>query len=124
MLTQTDYVSTLFDDSNNPNKVTVALTAGVKALEAGYSATIMLMVDGVYLARRNAFDGIDIGAPFKPAKDLLQAFLDNGGYLHVCGACMEHNGVSKEAIDPRYRIISADDVITLIMNAKGTLQLS
>ncbi len=58
----TDYVSTLFDNDNNPSKVTIALTMAGKALEKGHSATIILMVDGVRLALPNAFDKIDIGA--------------------------------------------------------------
>ena len=37
----TDYVSTLFDNDNNPSKVTIALTMAGKALEKGHSATII-----------------------------------------------------------------------------------
>lgn len=120
----TDYVGTLFDDASNPNKVTVALTLGVKALEASHSASIILMVDAVYLARVAAFDSIDIGEPFKPAKNLLSAFLSNGGNILVCSACMQHNGVDQEEIDERYEVINADDVLSLLMNAKGGLQLT
>lgn len=123
-MTPTDYVSTLFSDESDPNKLTVALTAAVKALEHGHSASLILMVDGVYLARPGKMDGIDIGAPFMPAADLLGAFLDKGGRMLVCGACMQHNGVPADEIDSRYEVITADDVVTLLMQAKGTLQLT
>lgn len=121
---QTDYVSTLFDQTNDPNKVTVAFTLGVKALEHGHSATIMLMVDAVHLAKKGATDGIDIGNPFMPVKTLLEAFIENGGQIAVCKACMVHNGVDENEIDPRMIVISADDVVTLLMQAKGGLQLT
>ncbi|UJF24111.1 DsrE family protein [Suttonella sp. R2A3] len=124
MLKYTDYVSTLFDDHSNPNKITVAFKMGVQALKKGHSATVMLMVDGVYLARENALEGIDIGAPFEPAKALLEAFLADGGQVVVCSACMQHNSVHKEEIDSRFVVITADDVIDLLMNAKGSLQLT
>ena len=120
----TDYVSTLFDNDNNPSKVTIALTMAGKALEKGHSATIILMVDGVRLALPNAFDKIDIGAPFKPAVELLKAFMEKGGQILVCGACLKHNGIEESAIDERFEIIDAGDVIDLVMSAKGSLQLS
>ena len=124
MANTTDYVSTLFDNDNNPNKVTVALTMAGKALEKGHSASIILMVDAVHLALPNAFDKIDIGAPFKPAAELLKKFIEQGGQILVCGACLKHNGIEDSAIDQRYEIIDAGDVVDLVMSAKGSLQLS
>ncbi len=124
MVTTTDYVGTLFDNDSNPNKITVAYTMAVTALESGHSASIILMVDAVHLALPKALDSIDIGAPFKPAGELLAAFMEKGGQILVCKACMVHNNVDESAIDPRFGIISADDVVNLLMNAKGSLQLT
>ena len=124
MVKTTDYVGTLFDDKSNPNKITVAYTMAFKALEKGHSAALILMVDAVYLAKPNSLDGIDIGAPFEPAAKLLEAFVEKGGQVLVCGACMKHNGVAESEIDPRFTIISADDVIDMVMGAKGSLQLT
>ncbi len=124
MAEQTQYVGTLFDEVNNPNKVTVAFTMGVKALEQGHSATIMLMVDAVHLAKPGKVDDLNIGAPFMPVKDLQEAFLANGGKIVVCKACMIHNGVADDQIDQRFEIISAEEVVPLLMNAQGTLQLT
>ncbi len=120
MVKTTDYVGTLFDDTSNPNKITMAF----KALAKGHSAALILMVDAVYLAKPSSLDGIDIGAPFEPAAKLLEAFIEKGGQVLVCGACMKHNGVAESEIDPRFTIISADDVIDMVMGAKGSLQLT
>lgn len=124
MLTITDYVGTLFDNDSNPNKITVAYTMAVTALERGHSASLILMVDAVHLAIPKALDSIDIGAPFKPAKELLEAFMEKGGQVLVCKACMVHNDVDESKIDPRFGVISADDVVNLLMSAKGSLQLN
>lgn len=124
MPVNTDFVGTLFSNLDDPNKVTVAFTMGVKALEQGHSATIMLMVDAVHLARPNSLEGVDIGAPFMPAQELQEAFIANGGQVAVCKACMVHNGVAEDEIDSRFVVISADDVVPLIMNAQGSLQLT
>lgn len=124
MLQTTDYVGTLFDNDSNPNKITVALTMAYKAIEKGHSASLILMVDAVHLALPNSLDGIDIGAPFQPAKNLLEAYLEKGGKVLVCKACMIHNGVDEAKMDQRFSTISADDVVDLLMNAKGSLQLT
>ena len=124
MTHNTDYVGTLFDNVSNPNKITVALTMAGVALKKGHSAALILMVDAVHLAVPNALDSIDIGAPFQPAGKLLEAFIKEGGKVLVCGACMIHNGVEESAIDTRFTVIGADDVVELLMNAKGSLQLN
>ena len=125
MANNTDYVGTLFDNSDsNPSKITLAFTIAGVALKKGHSASVILMVDAVHLALPHALEDVDIGAPFKPAKELLEAFIEKGGNVLVCGACMEHNGVEESAIDKRFTVISGDDVVELLMNAKGSLQLN
>ena len=124
MVKTTDYVGTLFDDASNPNKITVAYTMAAKAAEKGHSATVILMVDAVHLAKPDALKGMDIGAPFKPAGEMLEAFIKHGGQVLVCEACMVYNGIDKSEIDPRFGLIGADDVIDLVMSAKGSLQLT
>ena len=125
MVNNTDYVGTLFDNSDsNPSKITLAFTMAGIAIKQGHTATVILMVDAVHLALPNALDNIDIGAPFEPAGKLLEAFIEKGGQVLVCGACMKHNGVEESAIDKRFTVISGDDVVELLMNAKGSLQLN
>ncbi len=124
MVKQYDYVGTLFDNESNPNKVTVAFTMAYKALEAGHSAALILMVDAVHLSCPGRVDGIDIGEPFKPVKPLMEAFLEKGGDILVCDACLMHNNVDLDLVDARLKKINADDVVTCIMNAKGSLQVS
>ncbi len=50
-----------------------------KALEAGHSAAIILMVDAIHLVCPGKIGNINIGEPFKPAKALQEAFLKKGG---------------------------------------------
>lgn len=125
MASKTDYVGTLFDNAeSNPSKITLAFTMAGIALKQGHSASVILMVDAVHLGVPNALNKVDIGAPFKPAKELLEAFIEKGGNVLVCGACMEHNGIEDSAIDKRFTKISGDDVVELLMAAKGSLQLN
>ena len=125
MANMTDFVGTLFDNSEtNPSKITLAFTMAGVALKKGHSATVILMVDAVHLAKPNALDDVDIGDPFEPAGELLETFIEKGGQVLVCGACMKHGGVEESEIDKRFEVISGDDVVELLMNAKGSLQLN
>lgn len=120
----TDFVATLFDGHSDTAKVTVALTMALNAVKKGYTATIILMVHAVELGKPEAAQDIDIGAPFKPAQALLEAYLEAGGQIAICGACLQHNGFTAEEMDARFQIITAPDVIELLMNAKGSLQVA
>lgn len=125
MVNTTDYVGTLFDNvESNPSKITLAFTMAGMALKKEHSASVILMVDAVHLALPNALAKVDIGAPFEPAGELLEAFIEKGGQVLICSACMKHNGIGESAIDKRFTVISGDDVVELLMNAKGSLQLS
>ena len=120
----TDFVATVFDGHSNPAKVTVAFTMALAALEKGHSSTVVLMVEGVELGQPGAPDDMDIGAPFRPVGDLWKDFVERGGQVAICGACMKHNGFSEEQMDSSYTIITAPEFVDLMMNAKGTLPIT
>lgn len=123
-MSNSDLLITLTADENDSNNVTIAFTIGVKALEKGHTVEIMLLSNAVYLAKKGYADKIDIGAPFKPIREMLPAFLEKGGQLNVCASCMEHNNVSKEDLIEGAEVITADYVVEAMMNANKTLQLN
>ena len=120
----TDFVATVFDGTSNPNKVTVTFTMALNALLKGHTTTIILMVEAVELGKPGATAGMAIGKPFEPVADLLAKYIEKGGRIAVCGSCMIHNGLTAEQMDPRFEVITAPDVIELLMNAKGSLQVT
>lgn len=119
-----DFVGTLFDCESNPDKVTVAFTMALNAVLKGHSSTVILMAEAVRLGLPDAAAGMDIGAPFEPVAELMRKFLEGGGRIAVCRSCMVHNGLSEDQIDKRFPIITAPDVIDLLMAAKGSLQIT
>lgn len=124
MLTTADYVSTLYHGQSNPDKVTIALTMALAARRKGHTTCLILMAEGVTLGVPGATGAIHIGAPFEPAADLLRQYLDEGGRMAVCKSCMLHSGLEASQMDTRFEIITAPDVIDLLMGAKGSLQVA
>ncbi|WP_417807449.1 DsrE family protein [Thioclava sp.] len=119
-----EFVTTVFDGKSNPAKVTVAFTMALNAVKAGHSAMVLLMVEAVELGVPGATEGMDIGKPFEPVDDLLKAYLAGGGRIGICGACMIHNGFNAEQMAPEYEIVTAPDVVTLLMASQGSLQIT
>ncbi len=119
-----DYVSTLFHGQGNPDKVTVAFTMALNARLKGHSACLILMAEAVALGLPGATEGMDIGQPFEPVAELLRKYLAEGGCVAVCKSCLLHNGFTEAQVDERYEIITAPDVIDLLMGAKGSLQVA
>lgn len=119
-----DLLITLTANERDENNVTIAFTMGVKALGKGHDTEILLLSDAVHLAEKNYAGKIDIGAPFESIKDLLASFLEQGGRLRVCSACMQHNNVTEENLIEGAEAINADYVIDALMNSKKTLQLN
>lgn len=119
-----DFVTTVFDGQSNPAKITVAFTMALNAVKAGHSTMLLLMVEAVELGVPGACEGMDIGKPFEPMADLLKAYLEAGGRVGICGACMIRNGFTAEQMAPEYEIVTAPDVVTFLMASKGSLQLT
>ncbi|BBV98899.1 DsrE family protein [Comamonas thiooxydans] len=124
MLQTAAFVSTLFHGPGNADKMTVALTMALNARLKGHSACLILMAEGVALGVPGTADGINIGQPFEPAADLLSKYLAEGGRVAICKSCMLHNGLSAEQMDARFEIITAPDVVDMLMGAVGSLQVA
>ena len=119
-----DLLVTLTQHERDSNNVTIAFTMGLKAAQKGLDVQLVLLSDAVHLASKGYADKIDIGKPFEPISKLLPAFLEAGGKLKVCSACMIHNGVEESSLVEGSDIIDADDVVTIVMAAKKSLQLN
>lgn len=119
-----DLLITLTQHERDSNNVTIAFTMGLKAAQRGHNVELLLLSDAVHLASKGYADKIDIGKPFEPIAKLLPAFIEAGGKLKVCSACMMHNGVEKDNLIEDAEVIDADYVVDAIMDAKKSLQLN
>lgn len=115
---------TLTAHERDSNNVTIAFTVGNKAVESGKETVILLLSDAVSLASKGYADKIDIGEPFKPVQELLDAYLAAGGRLAVCSACMQHNGVDKSSVYEGVEIVDADFIVDSLFAAERALQLN
>lgn len=119
-----DLLVTLTQHERDSNNVTIAFTMALQAAKQDYDVELILLSDAVHLASKGYADKIDIGKPFEPIAKLLPAFLEAGGKLKVCSACMQHNGVEANTLVEGSDIIGAEYVVDAVMAAKKSLQLN
>lgn len=119
-----DLLITLTQHERDSNNVTIAFTMGLTAVKKGHDVELILLSDAVHLASKGYAEKIDIGKPFEPIAKLLPEYLEAGGKLKVCSACMMHNGVAEDNLVDGADIIGADYVVDAVMASKKSLQLN
>lgn len=119
-----DLLITLTAEKNDENNVTIAFAMGSMAAKRGHATEILLLSNAVHLAKEGYADDIAIGDPFPAIKDALPGFMEAGGKIKVCSACMQHNGVAEDSIREGIEIVNADYAVDAIMAAKKSLQLN
>ncbi len=80
---------------DNPDKTTVAFVIANAGVAAGQEVTIFLNVEAVRLATPGYADAIT-SEGFKPLKELLASFTENGGKIWVCPPCFNARGLDKD----------------------------
>jgi predicted peroxiredoxin len=80
---------------DNADKTVVAFVIANAALAAGQEVVIFLNIESVRLATPGYADDI-VSEGFKPLKELLAAYLENGGKLWVCPPCFNARGLDKD----------------------------
>jgi len=73
-----EFVITLSFNKNSEGRITLAFTLGVAAVDKGLKTAMVLLIDGVHVARQGYVDDVDIGEPFLPVKDLMEVYLELG----------------------------------------------
>ena len=82
---------------DNPDKTTVAFVVANAGVAAGQEVVIFLNVEGVQLATPGYADDIT-SEGFKPLRELLASFRDNGGAIWVCPPCFNARGLDKDNV--------------------------
>jgi predicted peroxiredoxin len=106
---------------DNMDKTVVAFVVANAGVAAGQEVTIFLSVEGVRLVTPGYAD--DITSPgFKPLKELLVSFTENGGKIWICPPCFNARGLDKDNLIPGATFAGGAPVVELL--GQGTASLS
>ena len=79
----------------HPEKATLPLAMATGAMATGIGAIVVLQSDAVTLARKGMAEHV-FAPGITPFKELLDIFLEDGGTLLVCTACLEARQLTED----------------------------
>jgi predicted peroxiredoxin len=96
--------------SDDPERATLSFIVGNVAASADQEAVVLLTIEGVWLAKRGAADGVHKEG-FPVLKDVMQQFVNSGGQIWACGTCTKPRGITEADLTEGARIVTAAFVV-------------
>lgn len=101
-------------------RATLAFVVGNAGLSSGQEMTVLLTIDGVWVATKGYADGLQANG-FLPLAGLVEQFVSNGGQIWVCGACAKPRGITAEQLVTGASIVGAATAVEAMVNGAQTL---
>lgn len=106
--------------AEDPERATLAFVVGNVAASADQETVVVLTIEGVWLATKGYADNIHKEG-FQPLKDILQAFVANGGQIWACGACAIPRGITEAQLIEGARIVTAAQVVERLLSGAASM---
>ena len=106
---------------DNVERASLAFVVGNTALTSGQEATVLLTIDGVWVATKGYAQGLQANG-MGPLSDLIAQFAQNKGRIWVCGACAKPRNITQDDLVEGAEIIGAATAVEALVN--GTRSLS
>ena len=101
-------------------RASLAFVIGNVARSANQDTTILLTVEGVWVATQNYADGLQAHG-FAPLGELVQQFVEAGGQVWVCGACAKPRNITPNDLIEGTEIIGAATAVEALAKGASTL---
>ncbi len=95
-------------------RASLSFLVGNVALNSGQEATVLLTIEGVWVATKDYTDGLQ-------ASDLIAKFAAGGGRIWVCGACAKPRGITQEQLVEGAQIIGAATAVEALISGAQSL---
>lgn len=86
-------VGTHAEDDRERAAMTFACAGAASAL--GVKTSVFLTGEGIKLAQKGYAEKLEPVAGMAPVKEMMDAFVKNGGRIQVCIPCLESRGIDK-----------------------------
>ena len=101
-------------------RATLAFVVGNAALTSGQEASLLLTIVGVWLATKGYTDGLQAEG-FAPLGETINSFVNNGGQIWVCGACVKPRGITADQLIAGAQLVGAAAAVEALVNGAQTL---
>ena len=104
----------------DPERAILPFIVANVAASADRPAIVLLTIEGVWVATKGYAEGIRKEG-FQPLKEIIDAFIGNGGEIWACGACAKPRGITDEHLIAGAKIVTAAMVVEAMVNGASTL---
>lgn len=104
-----------------PEKASSPFVMANAALAMDVKATLVLMGQAVYLAKKGYVEAVLPGGGFPPLKKLLSDFLEFGGQLKVCVPCIRGRNIDESDLIEGAETIMAGAVTVEALEADAVM---
>jgi len=89
----------------HPEQATLPFVLALMAQAAAMETVLSFQHDGGMLLRQGAAEGV-AARGFRPLKQILEAYLEDGGRLLVGAGCLEENRIAREELIAGVEVVS------------------
>src|SRR4029453_8285225 len=101
-------------------RASLSFLVGNVALNSGQEATVVLTIEGVWVATKGYTGGLQANG-FDPLSDLIAKFAAGGGRSWGWGACAQPRDVTQEHLVEGAQIVGAATAVEALVNGAQTL---
>jgi predicted peroxiredoxin len=100
----------------DPERACLPFVIGNAALVMEVEVTIMLQGSAVYIAKEGCYEHV-FAAGLPPLKDLIQAFIEQGGILLICTPCIQERNITPDMLVEIAQPVKAARAVMEILDA-------
>ncbi len=104
----------------NPELATIPFVMRNAALSAGIEVIMGFQANGVMLVKKGCAEHV-FAANFPPLSELMEAFVELGGKMYVCGPCVKSRKIEDKDFIEDAKVVNAPTFINEIMTSDKTL---
>lgn len=101
-------------------RATLAFVVGNVAASADQEVVVLLTIEGAWNATKGYTDNIHKEG-FQPLKEVMQAFVSNGGQIWACGACTKPRGITDKDMVEGAKIVTAASAVEYLASGAASL---
>lgn len=104
----------------DPERACLPFVIGNAALVMEVQVTVFLQGSAVFIAKEGCFEHV-FAAGLPPLKDLIKAFIEQGGQLLICTPCIQERHIAPDMLVSIAKPVKAARAVMEILEATNVL---
>ncbi len=98
---------------NDPDKATVGMVVANAAVASGQETVVFFSTECARMGTQGYADDIREEG-FKPMKELIDSYVENGGVFWVCTPCYKKRGLPEDKLIPKATLVGGAKLVEIL----------